>query len=130
MIERRIAAMAIVVSSCLAIACAGDSSPVSPSATSEPPSTPIALSTVSGRVTGRATLLGVAGAKVTAQAGSTMGPGAVTDGSGYYSITGLKPGPLTVSVQAEDYVDRSETVEVAPNTTTIVNFQLMSAAED
>jgi hypothetical protein len=57
------------------------------------------------------------------------GPSAVTDGSGFYSITGLKTGHVTVSVKAENYVDRSESIDVAAGSTRL-DFQLMPASEN
>lgn len=127
MIERRMLAMTIVVFSSLTWACASDASLVMPSSTSSSP--PAAVLTISGRVTERSTPVAIAGARVTVQAGSMTGPSAVTDGSGFYSITGLKTGHVTVSVKAENYVDRSESIDVAAGSTRL-DFQLMPASEN
>jgi len=127
MIDRRMLALVIALSSCLAAACAGDASLVAPSSTSVSSSTE-AVSTIAGRVTAKTTQDGIAGAKVIVQAGPMRGASAITDASGFYTIA-VKSGRLQVLVKAENYIDRSEMIDVS-NASTRVDFQLMPAIED
>ena len=125
MVDRKVL-LALALSSCVA-ACAGDTSLVAPSSTSTS-SLNETLSTVSGRVTARTTQDGIAGAKVIVQAGTMRGASAVTDASGFYTIA-VKTGRLQVLVKADNYIDRSEMIDVANNSLR-VDFQLMPAIED
>ena len=123
-------AVATLVFSCVAAACS-NASMIAPSPTSIPsPAAPIEISTLSGHVTDRAsTPAGIAGATVTVETGRIMGPSAVTDESGFYSIAGIKLAFVTVSVKAEHYVDRSESFDVV-NKATRMDFHLMTVSED
>jgi hypothetical protein len=125
----RILAVALVVSSCLTWACAGEGSLVTPSATSSTTGATVAGLDITGRVTERATSAGIPGASVTVQIGSLMGPSVVTDGAGFYSISGLKTGQVRVFVKAEHYIDRSDYLNFAANATRL-DFQLMPAFEN
>jgi hypothetical protein len=58
-----------------------------------------------------------------------MGPSVVTDGAGFYSISGLKTGQVRVFVKAEHYIDRSDYLNFAANATRL-DFQLMPAFEN
>jgi hypothetical protein len=85
---------------------------------------------MTGRVTDRAsTPAGIAGATVKVQTGSVMGPSTVTDESGFYSIAGIKLEYVTVSVKAEHYVDRSESLDIVGKATRL-DFQLMTSSEN
>lgn len=124
--RRNIFAIGLLVCSCLITACAGDMSPVAPSSASATSANEV--STITGRVTARETHNGIAGAKVTVQAGAMRTPSVVTDASGFYSIP-VKSGFVTVLVKADRYIDRSESVQVLEDTTR-VDFQLMSLLEE
>jgi Carboxypeptidase regulatory-like domain len=126
MSDRKLFLIVIFACSCLVTACAGDSSLVAPSSTFE--SSTGEMSTITGRVTERQTLNGIQGAKVTVQAGRLNSPTMVTDASGFYSIP-VKSGQVVVSVKADRYIDRSESVFVA-NSATHVDFQLMPLNDD
>jgi carboxypeptidase family protein len=126
MIDRGTLAI-VILTSCLAGACAGDTSLVSPSSTSMSSSSD-ALSTITGRVTARKTQDGIAGAKVMVQAGTMRGASAVTDASGFYTVA-VKTGHVQVLVRADKYIDRSEVIDVS-NSNMRVDFQLMPAIED
>ena len=126
MIDRSTLAI-VILTSCLAGACAGDTSLVAPSSPSMSSSNE-ALSTIAGRVTARTTQDGIAGAKVIVQAGAMRGASAVTDSSGFYTIA-VKTGHLQVMVKADNYIDRSEIIDVS-NSNMRVDFQLMPASED
>lgn len=127
MIDRGTLAI-VILTSCLAGACAGDTSLVSPSSTSSMSSSNDALSTITGRVTARTTQDGIAGAKVMVQAGAMRGASAVTDASGFYTVA-VKTGHVQVLVKADKYIDRSEVIDVSNNNMR-VDFQLMPASED
>lgn len=118
-------AIATLVSSSLAVGCGSSSSLVTPSG----PSPLGVTSTITGRVTESAptTLTGIAGATVTVKDGPTTGPSAVTDSLGFYSITGLKTGRITMSVTADRYVGVAEPLNVTADTTS--NFELMPEPE-
>lgn len=127
MIDRKLLAIAILASTCLAAACTGGNSLVAPSSTSI--SSPLETrSTISGRVTSRETEDGIGGARITVQAGSMKGASAVSDASGFYSVA-VKTGHVQVSVKAENYIDRSEVLDVSDSTMR-VDFQLMPAIDD
>jgi hypothetical protein len=126
MIDRRLVVLALALSSLLT-ACAGDTSLVAPSSTSMSSSNE-ALSTITGRVTARTTQDGIAGAKVIVQSGAMRGASAVTDASGFYTVA-VKTGHLQVLVKADNYIDRSEMIDVS-NSSTRVDFQLMPAIDD
>jgi Carboxypeptidase regulatory-like domain len=123
-------AVATLAFSCVAAACA-DSSMMAPSPTSKPsPSAPIEISTLSGHVTDRASKpAGIVGATVTVHNGLIVALSAVTDEAGFYSIPGIKLAYVTVSVTADHFVDRSESLEVE-NKTTRLDFQMMTASEN
>jgi len=87
-----------------------------------------ALSTITGRVTARTTQDGIAGAKVIVQSGAMKGASAVTDASGFYTVA-VKTGRLQVLVKADNYIDRSEMIDVSNNSNR-VDFQLMPANDD
>jgi hypothetical protein len=75
-----------------------------------------------GRVTNLKTGTGISGAAV-----SAVGPtqkDTTTDSLGYYTISGLAPGPYTISVSASSYVDKSSSLFIYPTGTTPLNFQL------
>jgi hypothetical protein len=117
----------VILTSCLAGACAGDTSLVAPSSTSTSSSSD-ALSTITGRVTARTTDDGIANARVIVQAGAMRGATATTDASGFYTVA-VKTGHVQVMVKADRYIDRSEMIDVA-NSNMRVDFQLMPAIED
>jgi len=122
----RLLVLALALSSCLT-GCAGDTSMVAPSSTSMSSSND-ALSTITGRVTARTTQDGIAGAKVIVQSGAMKGASAVTDASGFYTVA-VKTGRLQVLVKADNYIDRSEMIDVSNNSNR-VDFQLMPANDD
>jgi len=126
MIDRSTLAI-VILTSCLAGACAGDTSLVAPSSTSMSSSNE-ALSTITGRVTARTTQDGIAGAKVIVQADAMRGATAVTDASGFYTVA-VKTGHVQVMVKADKYIDRSEAIEVSNNNMRL-DFQLMPASDE
>ena len=123
-------AVAALAFSCVAAACS-EASLMAPSATSTPSRTAsIEVSTLSGHVTDRAlTPAGIAGATVTVENGLIVALSAVTDELGFYSIPGIKLAYVTVSVKAEHFVDRSESIDVE-NKTTRLDFQMMTSSEN
>lgn len=78
--------------------------------------------TISGRVVIVDTDTGISGATVSAngpsQQVSTTGP------NGYYTISGLAPGPYTIVASASGYLSRSYTSFVRETTNTLPNFRL------
>jgi len=122
MIARHMLIIVVFVSSCLSAACAGDGSLVAPSTSSMSASSE-SVTSISGRVTGRNTHAGIVGARVTVQAGPMKGASTVTDASGFYTVA-VKSGHVMVSVKADNYIDRSETLDIS-NDITQLDFQLM-----
>ncbi len=71
------------------------------------------------------TLKAISGATVTVVDGPNAGKSATTDGSGNYSLTGLKSSGFTVNVSANTYVSQSRGVTLTSNQT--LSFRLSRA---
>lgn len=109
--DRKVLAAALFFSAWFVGACANDTMPLAPSATSTSAAT-APRSSISGRVTGRDTGAGIAGAIVNMDAPNTTGASVLTDASGFYSLD-VKGGLVTVSVVASGFFSSSQTVDVA-----------------
>lgn len=109
------------VAACVAAGCAETpASLVGPSST-KPASTtePRVTVTIAGRVTESVPTshTGIEGATVTVDSVGSSGPSATTNQYGFFAISGVKPGLLTIRVAAERYVGASELVDVSADTT-------------
>jgi carboxypeptidase family protein len=119
---RKVLAAAFFVSACFVAACASDSMPVAPSSTSISAATE-PRAEISGRVTGRDTGAGIAGAIVNMDAPSTTGASVLTDASGFYSLA-VKGGHVTVAVVANGFFSSSRIVDVTAHDDARLDFQL------
>lgn len=77
---------------------------------------------VSGRLTNLKTEMGISEANVSA-VGPSRGE-TTADSQGYYTISGLAPGPYAITASASSYIDRSFSLFVYPTGTTPLNFRL------
>jgi YD repeat-containing protein len=83
---------------------------------------------LSGRVTQTNGITPIAGAAVTLYSGPTPKGSAVTNGSGDYSITSVRPSPFTVQAANVGYRTKQQGVTVTENNTAIANLSLDPAA--
>jgi len=80
------------------------------------------MGTISGRVVDVNTGTGISGATVSANGPSQQVN--TTDPNGYYTISGLAPGPYTITASASGYLSKSYTSFVRETTNTLPNFRL------
>lgn len=119
---QKVLAAAILVSASFIAACANDSMPLAPSSTVTSSAT-APRAEISGRVTGRDTGTGIAGAIVNMDAPMTTGASVLTDASGFY-VLAIKGGQVTVSVVASGFAPTSQTVQVSSEHDARLDFQL------
>ena len=78
--------------------------------------------TISGRVVIVNTDIGISGATISANGPSQQVN--TTDANGYYTISGLAPGPYVIAASASGYVGQSHTLFVYETGTTPLDFRL------
>jgi hypothetical protein len=83
---------------------------------------------MSGRVTQSDGVTPIVGAAVTLYSGSTPTTATNTNGTGDYSLTGVRPGSYTVRAASAGYRTKEQGATVAESTNTVVNTSLDSSA--
>jgi TonB-linked SusC/RagA family outer membrane protein len=86
--------------------------------------------TVEGRVTDENTGEPLPGVNVTIEELADEGVGTATQGDGTYQITNVPAGSYTLRASFVGYQSETETIEVNPEETTTVNFQLQESTLD
>ncbi len=126
--RRRSWGAALLVLAAVASDCGkSPTAPTPVAASSTPASVNAGIITLTGQVTEGppTTLTQIAGAVVSVPDGANAGKSTTTDNSGFYTLAGLIPGRVNITVAADGYVSTSAVLTLTADTTS--NFQLMPA---